>query len=260
MSTPLKAAPACGKITPLQERNVTMTHPIKLVALVVASTLAVVAVPAAAQSEDERIMREGSTPVGGTDTPPPETEEEELDEQVFYSGMGIAQVESDFDNLDKAFNLDVTLGFRIPTVKWLGLEIDIGQTIIPGEYREPRPGQMAGPPCIGPNTPPGCGTPAVPAESGARDPERDEFAMQALGIGLAFKSTGRFYVLGKYGYRYLNTSNETINEQDRSTQGFAAGGGYRWGKGLSGVELTYKELGESVDQIGLTFFARINRR
>jgi len=84
--------------------------------------------------------------------------------------------------------------------------------------------------------------------------------MQALGIGLAFKSTGRFYVLGKYGYRYLNTSNETINEEDRSTQGFAAGAGYRWGKGLSGVELTYKELGESVDQIGLTFFARLNRR
>jgi len=236
-----------------------MSHPIRLAALIVAAALAVAAAPAVAQSEDERIMREGSTPVGGTDTPPPESEEEELDEQVFYSGMGIGQVETDFDNLDKAFNLDVTLGFRIPTVKWLGLEIDIGQTIIPGEYRDPRPAQPAGPSCS-PVPTPGCGTPAQPAENGASDPEDDEFAMQALGIGLAFKSTGRFYVLGKYGYRYINTSNETINEQDRSTQGFAVGGGYRWGKGLSGVELSYKELGESVDQIGLTFFARLNRR
>lgn len=230
-----------------------------ITAVLLAAAVGLASGPAAAQSEDERIMREGSSPVGGTDAPPPETEEEELDEQVFYSGMGISQVETDFDNLDKAFNLDVTLGFRIPTVKWIGLEIDIGQTVIPGEYRDPRPAQPAGPPC-NPIPTPGCGTPAVPAENGADDPENDEFAMQALGIGLAFKSTGRFYVLGKYGYRYLNTSNETINEQDRSTQGFAAGVGYRWGKGLSGVELSYKELGESVDQIGLTFFARLNRR
>lgn len=236
-----------------------MIHPTRLAALIMAAVLAVAAAPVAAQSDDERIMREGSTPVGGTDTPPPESEEEELDEQVFYSGMGIGMVETDFDNLDKAFNLDVTLGFRIPTVKWLGLEIDIGQTIIPGEYREPRPAQPAQPIGCGTVLNP-CTTPAQPAEEGADDPERDEFAMQALGIGVVFKSTGRFYVLGKYGYRYVNTSNETINELDRSTTGFAVGGGYRWGKGLSGVEISYKELGESVDQIGLTFFARLNRR
>jgi hypothetical protein len=236
-----------------------MSQATRLIVLLAAAAIGLAGTPAAAQSEDERIMREGSTPVGGTDTPPPETEEEELDEQVFYSGMGISQVETDFGNLGKAFNLDVTLGFRIPTVKWLGLEIDIGQTVIPGEYREPRSAQPAQPIGCGTVLNP-CTTPAQPAEEGADDPEQDEFAMQALGIGLAFKSTGRFYVLGKYGYRYMNTSNETINEGDRSSQGFGAGVGYRWGKGLSGVELTYKELGESVDQIGLTFFARLNRR
>lgn len=228
--------------------------------LVAAAALLLAGPAMAQQSEDERIMQEEQQ-TGGTSMPPPApTEEEELDEQVFYSGFGVGQVETDYANLGKAFNLDVTLGFRIPTLKWLGLEIDIGQTIIPGEYRDPRPAQPAGPPGCGPFPLPACTTPAVPAEEGASDPDDDEFAMQALGIGLAFKSTGRFYVHGKYGYRYLNTSNETINEQDRSTTGIAAGVGYRWGKGLSGVELGYRELGESVDQIGLVFYARMNRR
>jgi hypothetical protein len=73
------------------------------------------------------------------------------------------------------------------------------------------------------------------------------------------KSTGRFYVMGRYGYRYIATSIDELNET-RSGTGFGAGVGYRWGKGLSGVELTYKELSDEVDGIGLMFFARMNRR
>lgn len=235
-----------------------MTNTKYLSSLLLAATLGVLAGPAAAQSDDERILQEEQQRGGTSQPPPAPTEEEELDDQVFYSGFGVAKVGTDYDNLGDAYNLDVTLGFRIPTVKWLGLEIDIGQTIIPGEYRDPRPAQPAGPPGCGVLNP--CTTPAQPAENGADDPENDEFAMQALGIGVAFKSTGRFYVLGKYGYRYINTSNETINEGERSGNGFAFGAGYRWGKGLSGVEITYKELAESVDQVGLVFFARMNRR
>jgi hypothetical protein len=228
--------------------------------LPVALALLLAAGPAAAQHrEDESILRgSGTTPTGGTDLPPPAaTEDDELDEQVFYSGMGVSRVETGYANLGEAINLDVTLGFRIPTVKWFGVEIDIGQTIIPGEYREPRPAQPAQPIGCGTVLNP-CTTPAQPAEEGARDSGRDEFAMQALGISAAFKSTGRFYVMGRYGYRYLATSNDTINEK-RSGNGFGVGVGYRWGKGLSGVELMYRELGEEVDSIGLTFFARINR-
>lgn len=242
----------------------TMTQPTRLAALIVAAALAASAIPAAAQSEDEQIMREGSAPVGGTDTPPPESEEEELDEQVFYSGMGITQVETDFSNLEKAVNLEVVLGFRIPTVKWFGIEIDIGQTIIPGENQTTEGG---GPPvCVSDpipvidpdGTPNGC----VPAGSGGEQVntrDRDELQMQALGVSAVVKSTGRFYVLGRYGYRYIATSIDELNES-RSGTGLGVGVGYRWGKGLSGVELSYKELSENVDQIGLTFFARLNRR
>jgi hypothetical protein len=66
-------------------------------------------------------------------------------------------------------------------------------------------------------------------------------------------------VLGRYGYRYIATSIDELNV-NRGGTGFGAGVGYRWGKGLSGVELQYKQLSEDVDSIGLTFFARLNRR
>ena len=81
----------------------------------------------------------------------------------------------------------------------------------------------------------------------------------AAGISAAFKSTGRFYVTGKYGYRYIATSLRELDD-DRSGNGFAFGVGYRWGKGHSGVELAYKELAEDVESIGLTFFVRAPRR
>jgi len=219
--------------------------------------------PAAqAQTEDEEILEESA------DAPQPEPrqsrrddalDDEDLDAQVFYSGMSIERVSTDYDNLGEATNLGATLGFRVPTLPWVGLEIDIGQTIIPGEYREPEPG-TAGTPntCLPPPAinPPGCeGSPGTPAENGAADGDGQEFAMQALGIGLAFKSMGKFYVTGKYAYRYIATSNDTINE-DRSGNGLGFGVGYRWGRGLSGVELGYKELAKDVEAIGLTFFVR----
>jgi hypothetical protein len=234
--------------------------------------------PAAfAQSEDEQIMQADPAPAQqqpaqqqpAQPTPPPEEppqhredakiDDEELDDQVFYSGLGIERVSTDFDNLGEATNLAAVLGFRVPTFPWVGLEIDLGQTLIPGDYRDPRPAQPAMPlGCGGPLTPP-CTTPAQPAEEGAEDAAGDELAMQALGLSLAFKTRGRFYFTGRYGYRYLATSNDTLNE-NRSGNGFGVGVGYRWGKGLSGVEVAYKQIAEDVDSIGLVFFVRSARR
>jgi hypothetical protein len=225
------------------------------------AALALLTPAAHAQSEDEKILEQ---PAGEQAASPDdsgrrqsraddEMDDEELDAQVFYSGMGIERASTDFDNLGEATNLAIVLGFRIPTAPWFGLEIDLGQTLIPGEYREPDAGS--------PGTPAGCGPlgtdpcPGTPAEQGATDAEGDEFGMQALGLSLALKSTGRFYVTGKYGYRYIATSNDTVNE-NRSGKGLGLGVGYRWGKGLSGVELGYKQLAEDVDSIGLTFFVR----
>lgn len=237
----------------------------------VIALLALAAAPAYAQSEDEQILQSDPAAADSQESPPEERrqhpeddaiDDEELDEQVFYSGLGIDRVSTDFDNLGEATNLQAVLGFRIPTVPWVGLEIDLGQTIIPGDYRDPRPGSPAIPgTCTAPNFPPGCipDQPARAPEDGAFDPEGDEFAMQALGLSLALKSTGRFYVMGRYGYRYIATSNETLNE-NRSGNGFGVGLGYRWGRGLSGVELSYKELADEIDSVGLTFYVRSARR
>jgi len=236
----------------------------------VIALLALAATPAFAQSEDEQILQPDPAAADSQEAPPEERkqhpkddeiDDEELDEQVFYSGLGVDRVSTDFDNLGEATNLQAVLGFRIPTVPWAGVEIDLGQTIIPGDYRDPA---GAAPDCTGTDifgnpTPPGCVEGGRAAEDGAYDPEGDEFAMQALGLSLALKSTGRFYVMGRYGFRYLATSNEALNE-DRSSEGFGAGVGYRWGRGLSGVELSYKELAENVESIGLTFYVRSSRR
>jgi hypothetical protein len=214
--------------------------------------------PAAhAQTEDEEILEESAdAPASGKrqSSRDEALDDEDLDAQVFYSGMSIERVSTDYKNLGEATNIGAALGFRIPTIPWVGIEIDIAQTIIPGEYRDPEPGTPAQPIGCGTVLNP-CTTPAQPGEKGAPDGDGQEFAMQALGIGLAFKSMGKFYVTGKYAYRYIATSNDTVNE-DRSGNGIGVGVGYRWGRGLSGVELGYKELARNVDSIGLTFFIR----
>jgi hypothetical protein len=209
------------------------------------TALCLAAPPVWAQSEDEKILeQEAPKEEKKQSRADDDMDDEELDEQVFYSGMGIGRVSSDFDNLGEAINLEGVMGFRIPTAPWFGLEIDLGQTIIPGENT--------------PEVQSGCGGVLQPPCPGATgDP--DEFAMQALGLSLALKSSGRFYVTGKYGYRYLLTSIDELNEK-RSSTGFGVGVGYRWGRGLSGVELGYRQLGEDVDAISLNFFVRTSRR
>lgn len=210
------------------------------------------------QSEDEAILKGSqseSKPARTQSKQDDDLDDEDLDEQVFYSGFGLARVGTDFINLGEAINLEGTMGFRIPTLPWFGIELDIAQTIIPGENKP----VSAGTPisnCSGLNQSLGLCTP------GGSDPatfDPDEFGMQALGISAAFKSSGKFYVTGKYGYRYIATSIDELNE-DRSSNGFVFGVGYRWGRGQSGIELDYKQLAEDVESVGLTFFVRAPRR
>src|SRR5689334_3208891 len=115
--------------------------PVFLAALALAS-------PAAfAQSEDEQMLKQGqpssSDPASPADSSTTQTSsagdsgssdgtdkgthysDDELDEQVFYSGMGVDRVSTDYKNLKDAINLDLTLGFRIPTAPWSALEIDL---------------------------------------------------------------------------------------------------------------------------------------
>jgi len=202
--------------------------------------------PAFGQTGWEKIAGEGTEKDTPKDSKAEANPDDELDDKVFYSGFGVSRVGTDYINLGEAINLEGVIGFRIPTLPWFGIELDISQTIIPGENSpEVQPSQNCG----------GLLQPPCPGATG--DP--DDLQMQALGLLAAFKSTGRFYVTGKYGYRYIATSIDELN-QDRSTTGFALGVGYRWGNRLSGVELGYKQLGEDVESIGLTFYARPSTR
>ena len=203
---------------------------------------------------DEEILE--TVPVddeeAGTDSELPP--DEDLDEQVFYSGFGLSKVSTDFDNLKDAVNLDVVLGFRIPTVPWVGIEIDLGQTVIPGENKRSN-SSSGGTTCTPAQILLGC----TPSGGQTTTNDTDEFAMRAYGASLVLKSTGKFYALGRLGYRYVATSIDELNV-NRSGTGFGVGAGYRWGKGLSGVQIQYQQLSDDIDAIGITFFARTGRR
>lgn len=202
---------------------------------------------------DEEILETVPVDEGGTDSESPP--DEDLDEQVFYSGIGLSKVSSGFDNLEDAVNLDVVLGFRIPTVPWVGIEIDLGQTVIPGENK--RSNSSSGGGSCGGVFDPITGCTPTPGQTTTND--TDEFGMQALGASLVLKSTGKFYALGRLGYRYVATSIDELNV-NRSGTGFGVGAGYRWGKGLSGVQIQYQQLSDDIDAIGITFFARMSNR
>jgi hypothetical protein len=59
------------------------------------------------------------------------------------------------------------------------------------------------------------------------------------------------YLVGKYGYRYINCSIDEIrNGDDQYGTAYTFGGGYRWGIGLSGLELAYTKYSSQLDYYG----------
>lgn len=201
-----------------------------------------VAVPAAAQttgSQDEKIMRDGSA--GGTDTAPPMVDDEEI--SPTYSSIGVQKVAADFDNVKDSINLDFTLiGFRIPTVPWAAVELNLGGTIAPGQVDQTSSSGGTTCPIIDPFCTPSEGTTAT---------SQGDFQSSFVGLFGVFRSTGKFFVMGKYGYRYLNTSIDQLVD-DRSGSAYGAGVGYRWNRKGSYVELGYTKLGKKVSGIGLS--------
>lgn len=155
------------------------------------------------------------------------------DDNVTYSGIGIGHADAGFDNLDPAVNLEFALGLRVPTIHWISAEIGFATTLIPGENAGAPPGGFLG----------GGG-------SGDHTSDPDEFAMNSVAVAAVLRSTGRVYLMGKAGYRYVSTSIQELNE-DPSGSLLAGGIGWRWGKSLSGVELQYGRLTDDIDQISL---------
>ncbi len=225
----------------------------------------VMAFPAVAQEEgedasqgdepqsDEEILETVPVDEGGTESAPPP---EDDDSAISYSGIGLSRVKADFENLKEAVNLDFALGIRIPTVNWISAEIGFSTTISPGENEGPPPGGGlgGGDPCIIPGVPPGCvegGGGGGGGSQGKFTQSQNDLQMNNIGVFAVLRSPGQFYGLGKAGYRFINTNIEEIQEgDDKSGAAWALGGGYRWGTGLSGVELIYMDYSDDLEYIG----------
>lgn len=202
--------------------------------------------PAIAQDSDER------TATGSDSGAEP---------NPFYNSFKIQQIESDFDNLDEAFNFGtVVAGFRLPgDLKWLGVEIELSQTVIPGENQGPPPTTTTGGGGGGgliPGTGGGGGGSSSQA-SGNFTNDNDDLRILAGGINLVARSTGQYYVGAKVGYSQLFQS--SIDEIDgESDFGFGVLAGLRFGNSVdsSSVELDYSQLAGDLDALSVNFITR----
>ena len=206
---------------------------------------------AAQSSQDEQILKQGAG--GGTEAAPPAVEEDEISST--YSSIGVQKVHAKFDNVKDAINLDiVAYGFRIPTVPWLGVELNIGFTFLPGQIDTSTTtgGGGGGALCGLPGQPP-CPPPGNTASSST------DFSATNIGASAVLRSPGTFFVMGKYGYRYLNTSLDELRN-DRSGTQYAGGVGYRWNKKGSYVEFGYTKIADKIDALGFSLSYTYGRR
>ena len=202
----------------------------------IAGLLALGTGPAIAQDSDER----SSTGSATAAEPNP-----------FYNAFKIQQIESDFDNLDKAFNIgSVLAGFRFPgDLKWLGVEFELSQTIIPGENQ----GQPASPAVGGGGGGGGGGSSA----QGNNTTDNDDLQILSGGVYLVARSTGQYYAGARLGYSQLFQS--SIDELDsESDVSYGLLGGVRFGPSVdaSSVELEYGEMAGDITALSISFITR----
>lgn len=188
---------------------------------------------------------------------------DENEDGVTYSGFGLVRASTDFENLKDAVNLNFVIGFRIPTLRWLSVELDLGSTIIPGENTGPATCTDTGGGGGGGLLPigGGGGDGGVVCEDGSRfTRSRNDLQMNSAAIFAAVRSTGQFFVSGKLGYSFVNSSIVEL-EESRSGTAYAGGVGYRWNpKSLSGVELNYTKINDEIDFLGLQINYGFGRR
>lgn len=180
-------------------------------------------------------------------------EDRDPSRNVTYSSIGLTRASTDFDNLGKPINLGAVLGIRVPTLDFISAEIDLSTTIIPGENdgRTASGGNLGGgggggilDPIFGGGGDEGSGAP-----SGNFTRRADDLFLNTVGVFGVLRSPGEFYAVGKYGYRYINSSIEELQEEASGTA-YAIGGGYRYGSD-GGVELTYSRYSDLIDYISL---------
>ena len=225
-----------------------------------AAALLAVSAPAAALDNDTRQDPQVLRQAGETGAPDSAVPEER--DAVIFAGIGLSKVRADFSNVSDAINLDLAAGAHVPVLTWLSGEIDFSFTVAPGNNHGVQT-TMTGTPCtvppspLDPNgTPDGCDPNATTPPTAVLVPgtTRSENDLQMTNIGAfaALRTPGRFYVLGKYGYRYINCSLDEIQHgSDQDGWAWSYGAGWRWGVGLAGVELAYTRYSSQLEYVGL---------
>lgn len=202
--------------------------------------------PPPTSKEEAEILETVPVDEEGTDVPPPSEEQ-----SVLYSAIGAALVSADFKNVKDAVTLDITLiGFRLPNVSWLGIELNFGTTILPGQVKDRQTTGGGGDNCGGLLEPP-CEDPSTTTST-------DDFVANYGGLWAVVRSPTRFYGMGKLGYRYAD-SNLPELENDRSGTGWGIGGGYRFGSN-GFAELQYTQITADLAATGLQVTYGFGRR
>lgn len=179
----------------------------------------------------------------GTKEAPPL--DEDGDQSVTYSGIGLSKLSADFDNVKDAINLNVVIGFRIPTVNIFGIELELSSTVIPGQVDSQSCSTTGG----------GGGLPVIGGGGEGEETctqSQNDFGTNGAGVYAVLRSPGKFYVMGKAGYRYVTTSLSELDEE-RSGNAYAGGLGYRWNlRKNNGFEFYYNKYAERLDFLGFS--------
>lgn len=166
-----------------------------------------------------------------------------------YTGVGAAQLSADFKNLKDGYNLDAVGGYHItPALPWgrVSAELNFGVTVSPGENTGPAQSTTTPGGALG-------GGGATTTEPGRFTQSNNDLQALIFSLQGVYRTPGRFYGVGTFGYSLTNTSIEEIEDKGRSGVSFGGGAGFRFGENTAAVELLYNRVSTELQTIGIRF-------
>jgi hypothetical protein len=166
-----------------------------------------------------------------------------------YTGVGVSQLDSDFQNLGKGYNLDAIGGYWItPELGWgrVAAELNLSVTVAPGKN--------AGQPQSDNSSPGGLfggGTSTTTTSSGKTTSSSNDLSVYALALQAVYHTPGRIYGIGTVGFGLTNTSIQEIQDKGSTHVLFGGGVGFRFGANTAAVEVLYTKINQDLQTIGL---------
>lgn len=192
-----------------------------------------------------------------------ESKPEKNPDDPTYSSFRITQAKADFDNLDPGVNLGYTLGFRIPPLDFLSVELDISGTIIPGENQ----GAVSQPivdngddgdggildPIFGGGDDGGSGG-GSSSGGGKNTRSSNDLLLNTVGVFARIETprslNERFYGVARVGYSYVDSTIPELVEDGRGSGSWGVGIGYRYGTN-GRIELRFTQVADDLQYLGL---------